>query len=152
MMEYVEEKIIENREPVYHKKHAEMYDLSDIQEGLMFAYWRGYLTLEDEVCVKQITETVEVIKKCGTKICISEHDGITGIQDALNDWSQQNWYRANYDNGMILEIMLDSTVPHVSQKVAEMRNIGRKAVSVIKLPDFETAMKLSIKTLKNRKE
>ena len=135
---------------VYENPHTEIYDISDEIPNTVFAYWKGYLFLNNAEAVDACQASLDYFKEKNIKIMISDHQYLEGAEVEFLDWLQSYYFPTAIQNGLKAEIILDSSYDMGNVSLDLMyaeedmqKYIDKKALYTPKVNTFENAKKLS---------
>lgn len=93
---------------VFKNPFAEIYDISDEIPHTVFAYWKGFLSLEEKKAVDACQFSLDYFKKAGIKVMISDHVYLEGATLEFLDWLHAYYFPTCIANGLLAEIVLAS--------------------------------------------
>ncbi|MCS7018081.1 MAG: hypothetical protein RMJ87_03020 [Cytophagales bacterium] len=93
---------------VFENFFAEIYDISDEIPHTVFAYWKGFLTLENQDAVDACQFSLDYFKEAGIKVMISDHVHLEGATVEFLDWLHAYYFPTCVANGLLSEIVLES--------------------------------------------
>lgn len=93
---------------VFENLFAEIYDISDEIPHTVFAYWKGFLTLENQEAVYACQFSLDYFKQAGIKVMISDHVYLEGATTEFLDWIHSYYFPTCVANGLLAEIILES--------------------------------------------
>lgn len=93
---------------IFENEFVELYNISDEIPQTVFAYWKSFLSLENEEAVSACNKSLEYFKEANIKIMISDHQYLEGAEVDFLDWIQKHYFPTAVNNGLVAEIILDS--------------------------------------------
>jgi hypothetical protein len=96
---------------VFENPFAEIYDIRDEINDTIFAYWKGFLSLDFPEAVEACQFSLDFFKMEGIKVMISDHTYLEGASLDFLDWIHKYYFPTCIKNGLRAEIILESSQP-----------------------------------------
>jgi hypothetical protein len=93
---------------VFENPFAEIYDISEEIPHTVFAYWKGFLSLENQDAVDACQFSLDYFKDAHVKEMISDHVYLEGATVEFLDWLHVYYFPTCIANGLVAEIVLES--------------------------------------------
>jgi len=93
---------------VFENPFTEIYNISEEIPQTVFAYWKGYLILNEEEAVKACQVSLDYFKEENILVMISDHRYLEGAEVSFLDWLHEYYFPTCVKNGLLSEIILDS--------------------------------------------
>jgi hypothetical protein len=93
---------------VFENPNTEIFNISDEIPSTVFAYWKGFLDLNDTAAVEACEVSLVYFKENGIKVMISDHSKLEGASVPFLDWIHDYYFPTSVKNGLKAEIILDS--------------------------------------------
>ncbi|WP_448519824.1 hypothetical protein [Rhodoflexus sp.] len=94
---------------VFENPFAEIYDIRDEVNDTVFAYWKGFLSLDFPEAIEACQFSLDFFKAEGIKAMISDHTYLESASLDFLDWIQKYYFPTCIKNGLRAEIILESS-------------------------------------------
>ncbi|WP_448518338.1 hypothetical protein [Rhodoflexus sp.] len=94
---------------IFENAYAELYDISDEVPHTIFGYWKGLWLLDDQEAMQALFFPLDYIKEHQVKVMITDYRYLEIVPVETNDWLQKEWFPTVVKNGLLAEIVIDST-------------------------------------------
>lgn len=93
---------------VFENPYTEIYDIREEIPHTVFAYWKGYLMMDEAEAIKACQVSLDYFKEEGILVMISDHQYLEGASVEFLDWLHDYYFPTCVKNGLRSEIILDS--------------------------------------------
>lgn len=140
----VNEEILKKYPAIYTGEFAIVHDMSEDYPGLAYGFWCGFFKLDNPKFIQEMQDSVDLIKKHGIKIYLSDHSLLKVVSQDVIDWLHDNWYSKALENGLQFEIALDSKSVITNMSLKKMLdNKKTNGVVTISVPTIEEGIRVS---------
>ncbi|MCS7019568.1 MAG: hypothetical protein RMJ87_10775 [Cytophagales bacterium] len=94
---------------IFENNYAELYDISDEIPYTIFGYWKGLWLLDDPEAMRALRFPFDYIKDHHIKIMITDYRYLEIVPVETDAWLQSEWFPTVVKNGLLAEIVIDST-------------------------------------------
>jgi hypothetical protein len=139
---------------IFENPYAELYDISDEIPYTIFGYWKGLWLLEDEEAMRALRFPFDYIKEHGIKIMITDYRYLEIVPIETDEWLQHEWFPTVVANGLLAEIVIDSTVDIFSKLSVDIMYENVNQLTGLLTPNVSTleqAKKLALSFIKDLK-
>jgi len=139
---------------IFENPYAELYDISDEIPYTIFGYWKGLWLLEDEEAMRALRFPFDYIKEHRIKIMITDYRYLEIVPIEMDEWLQREWFPTVVANGLLAEIVIDSTVDIFSKLSVDIMYENVNQLTGLLTPNVSTleqAKKLALSFIKDLK-
>lgn len=139
---------------IYENANTQIFNIEEEIPHTVFAYWKGFLSMEDEEALTACEESLRYFKSAGIKVMISDHKDLKGATIEFLDWLHDVYFPTAVKNGLIAEIILDSNYDMGNVVLDLMydeedfnRNMGESGIYTPKIDTLDNAKTLAGKII-----
>ncbi len=123
---------------IFSGEYSEIYDLSSELPYTAFALWKGFFQISDKKFIEEMLATSQLVKQFDIKVYISDHKDLKVVSGDVLDWLHDNWYKNSSDNGLLLELAIDSDNAFGQISLKKMLNAKRIGnIKTMYIHDFD---------------
>jgi len=93
---------------IFENPNLEFFDITDEIPNTIFAYWKGYLSLENPEALESCEFSLKYFKDNGIIVMISDHAHLEGATLDFLEWIQSYYFPTAIKNGLKSEIVLEA--------------------------------------------
>ncbi|MCS6968442.1 MAG: hypothetical protein RMJ44_00185 [Cytophagales bacterium] len=135
---------------VFENPHAEIYDISHEIPHTIFAYWKGYLSMDSPEAITACQFSLDYFKEADIWVMISDHVYLEGATLPFLDWLHAYYFPTCIANGLKAEIILESsydigniTLELMYDKEDLQKHLKDKTLYTPKVKGLDNAKKLA---------